>query len=58
MLHHHPGDLALLGASLVVVTLAGFYLVADFRETPSGFPWRDGEQSGDAPKPAPQRLIS
>ena len=48
----------LLGAGLVGVTLAGLYLIADFRETPSGFPWRYGEQSGDAPEPAPQRLIS
>lgn len=58
MLHHGPGDLMLLGAGLVGVTLAGLYLIADFRETPSGFPWRYGEQSGDAPEPAPQRLIS
>jgi hypothetical protein len=58
MLHHGLGDLALLGASLVVVTLAGLYLVADFRETPSGFPWRYGEQSGEAPEADSQRLVS
>ena len=58
MLHHGPGDLALLGAGLVVVTLAGLYLVADFRETPPVSRGAYGEQSGDAPEPAPQRLIS
>jgi hypothetical protein len=48
-LHHGSGDLAVLGAGLLVSTILGLYLLADFRSTPSGFPWPDGERSGTAP---------
>ena len=50
-LHHEAGDLAVLGGALLISTLAGLYLLADFRATPSGFPWAEGEQSGAAPTP-------
>jgi hypothetical protein len=47
-LHHSAADLAVLGAALAATAVATLYLLADFRETPSGFPWRYGERSGDA----------
>lgn len=50
-LHHGAGDLAVLGAALLVATTVGLYLVADLRRTPSGFPWAVGERSGPAPVP-------
>ncbi len=50
-LHHEAGDLAVLGGALLISTLAGLYLRAGFRATPSGFPWAEGEQSGAAPTP-------
>lgn len=52
-LHHDAADLAVLGVAVAVTAAAGLYLIADFRETSSGFPWRYGEQSGAAPDPAP-----
>ena len=48
-LHHGAADLAVLGGALLLSTVAGLYLLADFRSTPSGFPWPDGERSGTAP---------
>jgi hypothetical protein len=58
-LHHEPGDLAVLGGALLLSTLAALYLLADFRGTPSGFPWADGERSGPAPvPPQPERSAS
>ena len=50
-LNHGPGDLAVLGGALLVSTVVGLYLLADFRATPSGFPWAEGERSGPAPPP-------
>ncbi len=47
-LHHGAADLAVLGAALLLSTLVGLYLLAGFRAAPSGFPWREGEQSGSA----------
>ena len=46
VLHHATGDLAVLGAALLVSTAVCLYLLADFRSAPSGFPWPDGEPSG------------
>jgi hypothetical protein len=54
-LHHGIGDLAVLGGAVAVTAATGLYLIADFRETSSGFPWRYGEQSGAAPAPTPSR---
>jgi hypothetical protein len=51
VLHHGPADLAVLGGTLLISTLVGLYLLADFRSTPSGFPWPEGERSGPAPVP-------
>jgi hypothetical protein len=51
VLHHDPADLAVLGGTLLVSTVIGLYLLADFRAAPSGFPWAEGEQSGNAPLP-------
>ena len=48
-LRHGPGDLAVLGAALVVSTGVGLYLLADFRSAPTGFPWPEGQRSGVAP---------
>jgi hypothetical protein len=45
-LHHDAGDLAVLGAALLLSTVVGLYLLADFRSAPSGFPWPEGERSG------------
>ena len=52
-LHHDAGDLAVIGAAVTVTAVAVLYLLADFREAPTGFPWPDGEKSGAAPDPAP-----
>ncbi len=43
-LHHDTADLAVLGAALLLSTLAGLYLLSDFRSAPSGFPWPEREQ--------------
>jgi hypothetical protein len=48
-LHRGLADLAVLGTALLLCTLAGLYLLADFRSAPSGFPWPEGERSGAAP---------
>jgi hypothetical protein len=48
-LNHGAADIAVLGAALLASALVGLYLLADLRSTPSGFPWREGEQSGNAP---------
>ena len=48
-LHHDAADLAVLGAALLLSTVVGIYLLADFRSAPSGFPWPEGERSGSAP---------
>jgi hypothetical protein len=50
-LNHAAGDLAVLGAALLISTLVGLYLLADLRRAPSGFPWSDGSLSGAAPPP-------
>jgi hypothetical protein len=49
VLHHGLGDLAVLGASLIVCGAVGLSLLADLRSSPSGFPWPEGERSGAAP---------
>jgi hypothetical protein len=55
-LNHGAGDLVVLGAALLVSTVAGLYLLADFRAAPSGFPWAEGERSGPASvPPRPER---
>jgi hypothetical protein len=38
-LNQGAGDLAVLGAALLLSAMAGVYLFADFRSTPAGFPW-------------------
>jgi hypothetical protein len=48
-LHHDASDLAALCGSLLLSTVIGLYLLADFRSAPSGFPWPEGERSGSAP---------
>ena len=48
-LHHDPADIAVLGAALLLSTVVGIYLLADFRSASSGFPWPDRERSGSAP---------
>ena len=57
-LNHGPGDLAVLGAALLACTVVGLHLVADLRSAPSGFPWPEGERSGHAPAPRPERSAS
>ncbi len=58
-LNHRAGDLAVLGAALLVSTIVGLYLLADLRSAPTGFPWPDGERSGPAPPPPhPERSAS
>jgi len=49
-LNHGAGDIAVLGASLLIAATVALYLLADFRSAPSGFPWPDGDRSGSAPK--------
>jgi hypothetical protein len=51
-LNHGSADLAVLGGALLCSTLVAIHLRADFRATPSGFPWAEGERSGPAPAPA------
>jgi hypothetical protein len=51
VLNHGSGDLAVLGGALLCSTLVAIHLLADFRATPSGFPWAEGERSGNAPVP-------
>jgi hypothetical protein len=48
-LNREPADLAVLGVALLGSTGIGLALLADFRSTPSDFPWPDGERSGTAP---------
>lgn len=48
-LHQAPADLAVLGAAAVASALAALFLLADFRHSPSGYPWPEGERSGTAP---------
>jgi hypothetical protein len=45
VLHHGAGDLAVLIGALLISTLVGLYLLADFRSAPSGFPWPEGDLS-------------
>ena len=58
-LHHGPADLAVLDGA-AASALAGLYLLADFRSTPSGFPWPEGERSGATPpgRQADQRPVN
>jgi hypothetical protein len=46
ILHHGVADLATLAVALAMTAAAALYLLADFRESPSGFPWREEELSG------------
>ena len=48
-LHHGAGDLAVLGAALLICAAIGLYLLADLRSTPSGFPWPEGKRGHPAP---------
>jgi hypothetical protein len=52
-LNHGAGDLFALGVALLVSAVAGLFLLSDFRETRSGFPWPEGQLSGDAPSVRP-----
>jgi hypothetical protein len=55
-LNHGASDLAVLGAALLLSTAVGLHLLSDFRRTPSGFPWAEGQRSGPAPTPGrPER---
>jgi hypothetical protein len=51
-LNHGSADLAVLGAALLLSTLVGLNLLADFRSAPSGFAWPDGQRSAAAPDAA------
>jgi hypothetical protein len=44
-LNHGAGDLAVLGGALLLTTLVGLFLLADFRSAPSGFPWPEGDSA-------------
>jgi hypothetical protein len=44
-LNHRAADLALLGAALLLSTVVGLYLLADFRSAPAGFPWSEDSQA-------------
>ncbi len=57
-LNHGPADIAVLGGALLACTVVGLYLLADLRSAPTGFPWPDGERSGAAPAPQPERSAS
>jgi hypothetical protein len=48
-LNHTGADLLVLGAATLFCALAALVLIADLRETRSGYPWPDGQASGDAP---------
>jgi hypothetical protein len=52
-LNHGAGDLFALGVALLVSAVTGLFLLSDFRETRSGFPWPEGQLSGDAPSVRP-----
>lgn len=54
-LNHRAADLAVLGGALLITAAVGLYLLADLRSAPSGFPWPEGELSGPAPDPQPER---
>jgi hypothetical protein len=59
VLHHRAGDIAVLGTALLLATAVCGYLLADFRSTPSGFPWPEDQRSGPAPIPSyPERSAS
>lgn len=57
-LNHGAADLAVLGGALLASTIVGLYLISDLRSAPSGFPWVEGERSGFAPDPQPDRSAS
>jgi hypothetical protein len=48
-LNHGGGDLLVLSAALIVTVSTAMFLLSDFRETRSGFPWPEGQLSGDPP---------
>lgn len=48
-LNHTPADLATLAVALIPCALVAVFLLSDFRQAPSGFPWPQGQASGDAP---------
>src|SRR5262245_59892668 len=52
-LNHSAADLLVLGAAVAACALAAVLLLADFREVPSGYPWPEGQSSGDAPAAPP-----
>jgi hypothetical protein len=59
VLHHGAADLAVLAAALLVSTIVGLFLLADFRAAPTGFPWPADEGSRRAPGgPQPGRSVS
>jgi hypothetical protein len=47
--NHGAADLAVLGAGLLISSVTGLRLMADFRSAPSGFPWPEEQLSGTAP---------
>ena len=52
-LNHGGSDLLVLVVPLLLCALTGLFLLADFRETRSGFPWPEGQLSGDGPPARP-----
>jgi hypothetical protein len=52
-LNHTAADLVVLAAALGASALATVLLLADLRQTPSGYPWPEGQSSGDAPTATP-----
>ena len=62
-LNHTAPDVAIIGAALAVSALTASFLLADFRESPAGFPWPEWALrpvAGTPPSggPAPARLPS
>lgn len=47
-LNHGVADLAVLGTALLISSVIGLRLLADFRSAPPGFPWPEEELSGTA----------
>lgn len=50
-LHHAAADLAVLAAAMAVDALAAIFLLADFRDAPSGFPWPEPKPSSASADP-------
>ena len=55
VLHHGGADLAVLGAAAVISGLAAVFLLADFRDARTGYPWAEDELGAAARDPASPR---